>query len=226
MPIAPVMPPVQTDLTPAQNVWTCPTCRHGSSDPRDEAAHLDAHRQLGQFFQEWDAAVARDRNRRRVGRRLGVVLGVFLAIVVVVASLLFWSFDGGSERRRPVADPRTEVPTEVAPRVVPPADQAPPSSPAPQPAPAQPDLGATVAPPTPVVVAEVAPPGRAPASTGAAPPPAVREISDPVAEELPTFDPPAAPQTAAPQSTSPSPALRLEVPPLHVCLLQVCLNVG
>ncbi|MDQ3641578.1 MAG: hypothetical protein M3450_08990, partial [Actinomycetota bacterium] len=39
----------------AAPVWMCPECGHGSAELRDERAHVDAHRQLRAFFQEWEA---------------------------------------------------------------------------------------------------------------------------------------------------------------------------
>ena len=222
--MVPLMPPVQTDLTTTQNVWTCPTCRHGSSDPRDEAAHLDAHRQLGQFFQEWDAAVARDRDTRRLGRRLAVVLGVFVAIVAVVAGLLFWSSDGGTDGLRPAQGPSAARQVEPDEPVVPRDD---PVSPAPEAGPAQPGPTDTAASPAAAERVLSAASPLPPSGATARPSAQVRATPDSAAEEPVT--PGAPPAPATPPAAGPSsadPGLRLQVPHLHVCLLQVCLNVG
>ncbi|MGH9266378.1 MAG: hypothetical protein ACRD1D_16965, partial [Acidimicrobiales bacterium] len=40
--------------------WVCPECGHGSPEPRDRLAHLDAHRQLKRFLDDWDAAAKAD----------------------------------------------------------------------------------------------------------------------------------------------------------------------
>jgi hypothetical protein len=54
-------PEVGDTLAPgARRAWTCPHCGHGSPEPRDEAAHLDAHRQLQALFDAWDARIAPD----------------------------------------------------------------------------------------------------------------------------------------------------------------------
>lgn len=89
-----------------QNAWTCPACRHGSPDPRDEAAHLDAHRQLSQFLRAWDVAVAADRDQRQVRRPVAALIGVLVAIVVVMTVSPF----GGLGRPNDTGVTRSQAP--------------------------------------------------------------------------------------------------------------------
>ena len=70
-------------------VWVCPECGHGSPEPRDRQAHLDAHRQLQQFFREWDAAVVADAGAEHRGTLRWLAYGVAAFLVVCVAALAF-----------------------------------------------------------------------------------------------------------------------------------------
>src|SRR5919199_4299186 len=93
---------------PARPVWTCPMCGHGSPEPRDEAAHLDAHRQLGQFLAEWESAVRADRARERRGRTVAIVGVVVAALAVLAAGV--WLFGvrtgtGSGQRATPSPSP-------------------------------------------------------------------------------------------------------------------------
>lgn len=71
--------------TGAAVVLACPECGHGSSEPRDREAHLDAHRQLRAFLEEWDAAAAADAGAdRRAARRRSVLYGAAILVALPV----------------------------------------------------------------------------------------------------------------------------------------------
>ncbi len=153
------MVPVSTAPAPTQNTWTCPTCHHGSPDPRDELAHLDAHRQLGRFLREWDEAVVSDRLReRRRHPAVGALTGL-VVLAIVVAGILFSGLIriGGSSNH--VAGP---VPASIAPAPAPtqppPAEASVPVTPQvtpadpPRPAPQTPPVAAATAAAAPAVV--------------------------------------------------------------------------
>ena len=81
--------------SPAAAVWMCPECGHGSSEIRDERAHLDAHRQLRAFFKEWDAGTESGRERgRRSTRRLVLLCTAVALLVVVLSAGVFSRIDG------------------------------------------------------------------------------------------------------------------------------------
>lgn len=189
--------------------WVCPDCGHGSPEPRDERAHLDAHRQLRQFLDGWDAAAAADRNAERRKRLRPVLLGIaalVAALVVSVAVLL--RLTGGE----PVAPPAAPRPVPEVP--VPQAD-VPPPAPAPAPVPAD---GSGV------------PPTRSERSgngTGSR----TRPVTGPadtadsgIAPPLAPAPAPAAPVAVAtvPAAAAPAPAHLLAV---DLCLLGICLSV-
>jgi hypothetical protein len=150
-----------TTVTERQ-VWTCPMCGHGSPEPRDEAAHLDAHRHQGQFFEDWEGAVRSDRARERRGTAVIVLAGLVALVLVVVGAVSLLRLGRDESVSGPPAG--AGAPAASAP-VAPPEGAAPPTSPtgpstppppaaAPQPAPATPATGTGgVAPTTPAAVA-------------------------------------------------------------------------
>ena len=214
------MTPVSTPAAQTRNAWTCPTCRHGSPDPRDELAHLDAHRQLGQFFQEWDAAVASDRGRRRATKPLGVVLAALVAAVALVAGAVFWGLIDRSDTARPAPRPPAEV-TVDSPSLAAPVPPAP--APVPQPVPATPEPAAAVEPPPPEAPAPAASPNQA-SRRGAAP--AVGSPAGPVAAAAGAGSPvdePVAPEATQPAPAAPVPAASTPSiqPPRHLIELTV-----
>lgn len=88
----------------------CPECGHGSSEIRDERAHLDAHRQLRAFFKEWDAGTESGRERGRRWTRRLVLLCTAVALLVVVLSA-----GAFSRINRDTGGPQARVPTVVVP---------------------------------------------------------------------------------------------------------------
>jgi len=215
------MVPVSTAPAPTRNSWTCPTCKHGSPDPRDELAHLDAHRQLGQFLRDWDAAVVSDRKKQR-GRRPAVVglIGV-VVIAIVVGGVVFSGLGrtGGSSGHvagpvpasivpapvpaaGPYQPPAAEVPA-VSPQVVP-AD-APPSAPQSPPVAASPDAAA------PSATAPAPSAGPADAATIAVPP--VPAPTAPGSRRVSTLG-------SLHDAPAPAPAYLLKL-----CLIDTCLTI-
>ena len=193
----------------AAPVWMCPECGHGSSELRDERAHLDAHRQLRAFFQEWEAGTTPERVRGggRPGR-LKMLVAAMAAVLVLLISVSVFS----RVNRTPDAF-RDTVPATVVPDARPPVE------------------GATPAPPS----RPVDPSPAAPAQT-ARPAAPVRAVPAPVSEQvvpaqvsptpapIPAASPPV-PSAGSGQYVSPS------VPPgaaphlLSVCVLGICLTV-
>jgi hypothetical protein len=185
--------------------WVCAECGHGSPEPRDQQAHLDAHRQLRQFFREWDAGAAAHHRSRRP-----LVLGcaaLLIALVLAVLALLRVS-DGGevppSARPGPPGPAANAPPAVQPPRAGPPPASAGPSTATPgrsDPSTAG-SAGRSAPVPTPSAGADagIAPP-RAPAGAAAA-----------VLPPVPTIPPAAA---AAPAGLS-----------VQGCLLVVCVEVG
>ncbi|MGI8806332.1 MAG: hypothetical protein ACR2KK_00475 [Acidimicrobiales bacterium] len=189
--------------TPAVTaVWMCPECGHGSSEPRDERAHLDAHRQLRAFFQEWEAgtvAVQEDRGRPR--RRTAVV--TMLVVLVLLASATVFS--------RINRTPDAFRATAPAPTV--PADERARSQPDPV-APAPTARGTDPSPGRP------APSARPVAPVPLSPPPVQIRESPPVTTAPPAPAPAPAITTPVPVQTPPPPAHLLSV-----CILGICLHV-
>lgn len=196
-------------------VWTCPECGHGSPEPRDRQAHLDAHAQLRRFFDQWDGAAAAEVERRRV-RPVLLAVGTFVvALLLVTFSVLLLAPGGGSglatspNARVPGADlPRSSTP---APAAVPPP--AAPSATATSPAPAdQPGTSPSTAPVTSASTTDAG--GSAVASTS---PPSASASS----QTSPTV--PAAPVATIP----PGPGASAPAPvAVNGCLLGVCLHLG
>lgn len=187
-------------LSAATAVWMCPECGHGSPDIRDERAHLDAHRQLRAFFQEWDEGTASGQERgRRSKRRLVLLYTAFALLLVMVSALLFSRINGDS------AGARASVPTIAVPdkTVVPPA---PPTTAAP----------ARSADPAPTVVPQ---PRRSAPQSAAVTETVAEGFVPPVAAPEPPQSA-AAPATVLPQVVAPSnPHL------LQLCLVGICLTV-
>ena len=204
---------MEVSAAPARTIaWECPECGHGSPELRDQAAHLDAHRQLQQFFRAWDDAVATDAragasNVRR--RRLRVVLA--FAVLCVVALVVAGLAGGGGAPSRPTAAgvpvPGVDLPRETTPPAATDADAAPPPD---GPTAVQGPAGAPAA----------GPASRPPSPTAAVP-------------DVPAFPTPVpAPTGAAPTgtvggsvpATAPASAAR-PAPTLRTCLLGVCITV-
>lgn len=196
-------------------------CKHGSPDPRDELAHLDAHRQLGRFLQEWDAAVVSDREHERRRRPRAVMASALSVVVALVVGAMVWglAFNADPPHRgvAPVPGstrPRTQpelAPTAALPPVT--------AAPAPQPDAVLPPQGSPQ-PPALSAVAPTASVARNPAA--GVPAPAPSTVSAP---DAPAAAPPASPVSALePVITRAAP-----LPPTYlarVCLLGTCLTVG
>jgi len=219
VPIAALMPALSTS-TPTRNAWTCPTCRHGSPDPRDELAHLDAHRQLGQFLEEWDAAVESDRKKERGRRPVIVAMVGLLVVAVVVAGTVFLGLDRPGRSSGHVAGPvpGSIVPTPPPARAPGPALTPPPPEEASVPAQVTPQVTPTDVAPTDVAPSAPQSPGIASATAAAAGAP-----SAPPADAGVTAVP--EPPTPAPASTTTLESLRAHPPaPAPAYLLKVCLG--
>ncbi len=220
------MSAVPTAPSATRNTWTCPTCRHGSPDRRDEAAHVDAHRQLGRFLDEWDAAVVSDRKseRRRRPTALAVVGLSVLAVVVATLVLRGAGHTGAPSGRvaGPVPGPMVTVP-----------------APTPAPGSSQVAPGASPEAPASSQAAPVASqPGPAPVTSAPAPVPtaaSARIMPVPTAAD-PRVDGTPAPTVVAPFPVAAAGAASLKsgigdasVPPtgylLRLCLVDSCLTV-
>ncbi|HEX3620950.1 MAG TPA: hypothetical protein VHT97_01405 [Acidimicrobiales bacterium] len=95
----------------AATVWTCPECGHGSPEPRDQQAHLDAHRQLRRFLDQWQASAAADAAAERRARRRPFLYGVVLLLVVaVLATLAVRTSGNGAVTAVPTAGPAMNLP--------------------------------------------------------------------------------------------------------------------
>ena len=192
-------------LSAAAVVWMCPECGHGSSEIRDERAHLDAHRQLQAFLQEWDAGTESGQGRRRRSQRRLVLLYTAVALLVLLASVGLFARVNSEP-----GDRRSTVPTIV----VPDATVVPPTTP-------------TTAVPTrktAPVARDATPTVRStPASPAATAAQAVTAADSIVA---PRASAPAQP-TAAPVAVPPPTAVGPTPPPhlLQLCLLGLCLTV-
>ena len=194
--------------TRVEMAWVCPECGHGSPEPRDRHAHLDAHRQLRQFIDAWDAAAAADQAAERRRRRRPLYALVTVLVVAVLAAFTYWGVGG--------RDVASVAPAGPAPGVQIPgagSSPAPPAAaPAPSPSPAPPAPRAAPAVP---VAAPQPPPSAPPADGGAqASPPAP-------APGQPTS--PTESVDAVPPVTGASPAPLVTV---RGCVLVVCLNLG
>ena len=190
--------------------WTCPNCGHGSPEQRDQAAHLDAHRQLQQFFRSWDDAVATDaradaaagaRRRRRIW---GVVVALLAVAMLVVAGLA-----GRGGAPSPPTAAGAPVPGVDLPRRS--AGPTPLADPSPPP-PAR-DAGA---------------PGGAAAAPQATRPPSsagsVRDVQVAPAEAAPA-PPPGAVEAGGPVPASLPAGTARPAPVVQACLLGVCITV-
>lgn len=198
--------------------WVCAQCGHGSPEPRDRQAHLDAHRQLRQFLREWDAAAAVERRSRRP---LFIGSAALLAVILLaVVALLRLTGGGGAPTTTGSLsgpDGGTPLPPAALQPAWPPATVAVPSRPDPSS-----DGGATgrTAPAPPITsgaalpsASAAAPSGRATAGAGIAPPLA---------------DPPAVVTVLPPVLTVPPPPGRTPRAGLAVqgCLLVICVDLG
>ena len=182
--------------------WVCPECGHGSPEPRDRQAHLDAHRQLRQFIEAWDAAAAADQAAERRRRRL---YSVVVALVVVVLAGI--SLRGVGERDAAPTLPTGPVPGVAVPR----AD---PSSPFRSPAPGPSTATAPVpSAPSPVTAGQAAAPQ----------PPAPTSLTGP-------YVPPAAGAATPPGTVDAVPPAAVEQPSsllrVRGCFLVVCVDLG
>ena len=188
--------------------WGCPECGHGSPEPRDRQAHLDAHRQLRQFIDAWDAAAAADQAAERNRRRRPLYALVVVLVVMILAGVSLGSFGG---QGRDTYVPRGPIPAVQLPDAGPPAARARPAAAAPGRAPQAPPRGAPV---------------PQPAASEPAPAAGVEGAAAPAAgEQAPSMaTPPASTsvETAAPSSRAPAEPL-LSV---RGCVLVVCLNLG
>jgi hypothetical protein len=113
----PMIPEVEVLQGTAAAVWICPQCGHGSPDPRDERAHLDAHRQLQAFFAQWDAGTAPEPvapTRRRPTLYAACALAVLLVWSLTVFSHVNRADDAGRALPAPAAAPVTE-PRRISP---------------------------------------------------------------------------------------------------------------
>jgi len=208
------MSAVPTAPAPSRNTWTCPTCRHGSPDPRDELAHLDAHRQLSRFFDEWDDAVVADRNKERDRRSSPLVVAGLAVLVVLVAGAVFWSFHRSGGQSGPVAG--SIIPT---PRSIPTPTPAPASGLTPQ-GPTAPDAS-QLTPPAPQQVSLPSPARTAPVVAPAAPAAVPAAVTSPP----PAPSPPVPAGTGSPKFgyvgfPAPAPTYLLQV-----CVLGTCLTI-
>ena len=185
--------------------WACPECGHGSPEPRDRQAHLDAHRQLRKFIQQWDAAAAADEAAARRRRRRPLVCAV-VAIVVLALAAVSLTGIGRHEsappvRRGPVSEahlPRFQAPPAAA--------EAPVPTPDPPPGPSGPATRR----------ATPAPPPSVPASNARGEAPAVRDQASSPAP------PPSSGAATSPPAADPSPS----VVTVRGCVLAICVNLG
>ena len=120
----------------AAPVWMCPECGHGSSELRDERAHLDAHRQLRAFFQEWEAGTTPEpvNGGGRPGRwRMLVVVAVAAVLVLLLSVSVFSRINRTPDAFRDTV-PATVVPgterSQPVTGVVTPGPTSPPTDPA------------------------------------------------------------------------------------------------
>lgn len=195
--------------------WVCPECGHGSPEPRDRQAHMDAHRQLRQFFREWDAAAADHRSR---GPLVVGCLVLLAAIALAVVVLLRVSGGGDVASPAPVATVATPL-TPPAPPAPAPAPSAP-APPARAVSPEQPTGGPAVR-PTPAPTRAGATGATAPTPTAAAAGAEAGGIVPPLAAAAPPTGPSPAVATIPP-SPAPAPA-GLAV---RGCLLVICVALG
>lgn len=150
--------------------WVCPGCGHGSPEPRDQQAHLDAHRQLRRFFEEWEAAGAADQAPDRSPRRRP--LYYVAAALVLLAAISLWTVRSqGVDRPAPAGPaPSAQLPQPDAgepPSVI----QRPPTPPAaPTTSPRARAVPAPAAAVATVTREPAAPPAPAPAPPPTAPP--------------------------------------------------------
>ena len=190
----------------AAPVWMCPECGHGSAELRDERAHLDAHRQLRAFFQEWESGSTPEPvGDGRAGRRRVLVAAVAAVLVLLLSVSVFSRIN-----RTPDAF-RDTVPETVLPGAEP-----------------QPVTGVVTPGPT-ARPADPSPAGAAPTARPAAP---LRGVSAPVSDQvvppqvssIPAPGPAATvppPGRSSGESVSPSAPSHL----LSACVLGICLHV-
>ena len=190
----------------AAPVWMCPQCGHGSSELRDERAHLDAHRQLRAFFQEWEAGTTPEpvHGGGRPGRWRTLVVAVATVLVLLLSVGVFSRINQTPDAFRDT------VPATVVPGARPPVEgvvtPAPPSRPA-DPSPAAP---AQTGRPTAPVAAIPAPVSNqvVPAPVPSTPAPAPAATVPPPVPSSGEFEPPRAPAHL-----------------LSACVLGICLYI-
>ncbi len=179
-------------------VWLCPKCGHGSPDPRDERAHLDAHRQLRAFFEEWEAGTEPElvpAARRRSVLYAGCALLVLLA----------WSLTVFSNINRATDIPRSVLPPAAAPA-------------------ASREQVAT----PPAVTAAAPPPASTPAARSGSPSTSSSTARSATAVPAPAgFVPPSAVVALAPTPADPAAVTTPPAPQhlLSLCVLGVCLTL-
>ena len=190
----------------AAPVWMCPECGHGSAELRDERAHLDAHRQLRAFFEEWETGTATEPvGGGGSGRRTMLVAAVAAVLALLLSVSAFSRINRTPDGLRDTG-PATVVPgaeqAQPVAEVVPPAPTARP---------------ADLSPAAPAQTTRAAAPVRAvppPVTDQVAPAP----VSTPAPDRAATVPPPG---PASGGYVSPAPPSHL----LSACVLGICLHV-
>ena len=186
---------------PAAAVWLCPDCGHGSPERRDARAHLDAHRQLRAFLDEWEAGTEAGAARRgNPGGPVTLLYALLAALVLFAGVVVFARVNAADDSlRRP-------PPSGPVPSVAGPATSAP-----------------TVAAPVPSTSATVPARARstAPVAAPARPAQSAQEPPAPSQPQPVAVTPVPAPPTTAATSVQPEPAPYL----LQACMLGLCLRI-
>lgn len=185
----------------------CPECGHGSPDPRDERAHIDAHRQLQAFFREWDAGTEPVPGGIGRNARLRVLLVGAVAVLVLLMSVAVFSRINATPAGFQAVAPAQVLPT-------------------PQPPPAQPASSTVSTPKTPTATPTATPDPVAVRTDRvvAATPSAV--VAAPPSSPVTASGPVAAPSASG---AAPEPVAAVAPPePVHLisaCILGICLTV-
>ena len=190
----------------AEAVWMCPECGHGSSELRDERAHLDAHRQLRVFFQQWEAGTTPEPVDDRRPRRWRTLVAAIAAVLVLLFSVSVFSRINQAPDAFRATVPATVVPdterSQPVTGVVTPAPSARPADPSPA---------------APVQTARPAAP--------------VRAVPTPVSDQVvpaPVSTPAPDPAATVPAPGSSSGGYVAPTAPAHLlsaCLLGICLHI-
>ena len=192
--------------------WVCPVCGHGSPEPRDEQAHLDAHRQLERFIADWDAAAAADQAAERDRRRRPLYFAVVVVVVVALAVMALQGIGGN--------DVTPSVPT--APGV---GAEPPPGGFAPRPGFGTGDPSAPGGGPAPDAASPASPSGGTPLTPSPSPSPSSPANGGPAGgDQAPSTASPANPVPPLPPATTAG-----SQPPVTIrgCLLRlVCVTLG